>query len=851
MKLFYPLFLLCLLTAASAQTYKLPEGLTASDYLANTIILKVKPAYRNQCAEQGIGIPKLQNALSAIGATSLVKKFPRQEPPRELYNRQGQAYADLSLIYECKFASSHSIAEAINLLLSSKALVYAEPHILPRMAYLPSDTMAINTMQYHLQTINAYGAWNISKGDTNVIIGITDTGTEPTHPDLKGNIKHNYADPVDGVDNDGDGYIDNFSGWDLGVNDNDPTWQSNVHGVHVSGIASASTDNVTGIAGVGFKCKFLPIKIADASGNLIASYEGIKYAADHGCKVVNCSWGSTGGGQYGQDIVTYATINKDMLVVAAAGNDNADELFYPAAYRYVLSVGNTTQADDKNVSSNFGYFIDVCAPGTNILSTWAAGTYNGAQSGTSMSSPCVAGAIGIVRSYFTGYTAMQAGERLRVTCDNIYAVPGNAPYQNKLGKGRINLFRALNDPNMPSVVYENIVARDRNDSLFLSGDTISFTGLFTNYLAPTAALSATLTSLSAQVTAISNICTPGVIATMASVSHTATPFKFKLSGTFALNAPIDFRLDMSDGTYSTTQYFTIYINPDYINITINDVSTTTTSKGKIGFNQDNQVQGLGFRYMSSDLMYDAGFMIGPDSTRVSDCIRGSGSSNDADFNPMVSVQKITTAPLSNFDTYTKFNDGAAVSPIGLIIEQRNYAWTSAPDRKYVIWEYVITNTTSATINNLYAGICADWDIDNFADNKSAYDAVRSLGYSWCTDAGGHYAGIKLLTTYAPPNFYGIDNVSGGGGGYDISSGFTSLLKYKVLSTQRLSAGNTATTGNDVLNVMSSGPYSINPGRSAVVAFALLAGDNLSDLQASAASAQVKYASVASAAGVDE
>lgn len=839
MKKIFSLFALMFVFAASAQN--------APQYLSNTVIIKVKDAFRSQ----NISAPALQKAFNTIGADRITKKFPNVLPPREKYNRQGLAYADLSLIYEIHYTASYSVSDAINFLLSSKALIYAEPHYIPKLAYLPSDTMAINTIQYHLQTINAYGAWNIAKGDTNTIIGITDTGTEPTHPDLKGNIKHNYADPIDGIDNDGDGYIDNFSGWDLGVNDNDPTWQSNVHGVHVSGIASASTDNVTGVAGVGFRCKFLPVKIADANGALVAAYEGIQYAADHGCKVINCSWGSTGGGQYGQDIVTYATINKDVLVVVAAGNDGADELFYPAAYQYALSVANTTQSDTKNSSSNYGYFIDVCAPGSNIWSTWAGGTYNGAQSGTSMASPCVAGAAGIVRSFNPAYTALQAGERLRVTCDNIYSVPGNSSLQNKLGKGRINLFRAVNDPNTPSVVYENILAKDHNDSLFLSGDTIFITGLFTNYLAPTGALTATLSSLSAQAVAINGTCSPGVIGTMASISNTSTPFKFKLTGSFAPNAAIDFRLDMSDGSYSTSQFFTMYVDPDYINIAINDIATTATSKGKIGFNQDNQIQGLGFKYMGNDMMYDGGLMIGADSTRVSDCIRGTGATNDADFGVVTAVQKITIAPLSNFDTYAKFSDAPSSTPIGLTVEQRNYAWTSSADRKYVIWEYVITNTTSATLYNVYAGICADWDIDNLADNKSAYDAAHSMGYSWCTDAGGKYAGIKLLSDHAPANFYALDNVPGGGGGYDMSGGFSTHDKYKTLSTPRLSGGNTATSGNDVMNVMSSGPYTIDAGRSAVVAFAMIAGDNLSDLQSSAASAQIKYANVASAAGIKE
>lgn len=835
----------------TAQTkYQLPENISPSEYMSNTIIFKVKGVFRNFCTETGVNLASLQKSFSAIGVTTNSKKFKGEQAPRSLYNKDGIPMADLSLIYECKFSSNVSLQKAINTLLASNVLEYAEPHFIPKPAYNPNDPQATVSQQYHINRINAYNAWNLSKGDTNVVIGITDTGVELTHSDLQANIKYNYADPIDMIDNDGDTYVDNFRGWDVGMNDNDPTWQGNPHGVHVSGIAAAATDNSVGIAGIGFNCKFLPVKIADGGGNLVSAYEGIKYAADHGCKVINCSWGGAGGGQYGQDICTYATINKDALVVAAAGNNGLDQLFYPAAYDYVLAVANTQANDVVNPSSNYGYFIDVCAPGTNVNATWTSNGYS-AQTGTSMSSPVVAGAIAIVRSYFPAYTAMQAGERLKITADNIYGLPVNNGRLNKLGTGRINLFRALNDPAAPSVLFQNIQVTDKNDEFYVGGDTLSIGGLFTNYLAPTAALGATLVSLSAQATALNNTQTLGVINTLASVSNTSTPYKFVLSGSFASNAPLTFRLDMKDGSYTASQFFTVYANADYLNIYINDVGTTATSKGKIGYNQDNQAQGLGFIYQGVNLLWDAGLLIGVDSTKVSDVVRGTSASSDADFTVMNTISRITSGAKSNFDTYSKYNDNASASPIGVEVEQRNYAWSTAPNKKFVIWEYVIKNTSSVTYNNLYTGICADWDIDatTFANNKSAYDATNKMGYSWCTNAAGKYAGIKLLTTTGAPVFHAIDNIAGGGGGYDIfSSGYPTDVKYNTLRTNRLTAGG-ASTGNDVINVMSSGPHALAPAQSVTVAFALIAGDDLSDLQASAVNAQIKYNDIFS--GINE
>jgi hypothetical protein len=299
-----------------------------------------------------------------------------------------------------------------------------------------------------------------------------------------------------------------------------------------------------------------------------------------------------------------------------------------------------------------------------------------------------------------------------------------------------------------------------------------------------------------------------------------------------------------DGTYSDKYFFTITVNVDYINITINEVHTTITSKGKIGYNQDGQLEGLGFSYNGNNLLYEGGVMFGTSNSSVSDCVRGTtGTAADTDFASSLNVFRQIPPTFSEFDVHGRFNDSPASPTQNLSVSHSAYAWSTPGNTKYVIVEYVMKNTGIAALNNLYAGICADWDVDNFANNKSDYDATKKMGYTYCTDVNGKFAGIKLLTNSTPPVFYVLDNVAGGGGGTDINDAgdyFSTLDKYTSLSTQRLTGGNTTATGNDVLNVMSAGPYTINPGDSAVVAFALIAGEDLVDLQGSADSADVKY-----------
>ena len=842
MKLLFTIIISLLVCSqlGAQKVYQPPTQFSAFDYLPKTIIIKVKADFAHLCFNKRIEHPTFIRTLDAIGAVNLHKKFPFNKKPGKTHNEAGLAYADLSCIYELNYTSDLQLEKAIRQLVSTGILLYAEPHFVPKISYFPNDPLANATNQYHLQNIRAFEAWDINKGDSSVVIGITDTGIDFTHSDLFDNVKRNFNDTIDGVDNDGDGYIDNFSGWDLGSNDNDPTWQVHGHGVHVSGLAAAVADNGTGGAGVGFKCKFLPIKISDANGALIAAYEGIKYAADHGCHIINCSWGGGGASQFGQDMITYATINKNSLVICAAGNNNADGDFFPAAYNYVLCVGNTTQNDTKQGSSNYGYMVDVCAPGDQVSSTWPGNLYI-SSSGTSMSAPVVAGAAGIVKHHFPFYSALQIAERLKVTADNINQI--NPNYANKLGSGRINLFRALNDPETPSVVLLERHVTDHNDESYMDGDTLFITGTFFNYLSPTSALNVTVTPLSQFVTAINNTASLGIISSMASSSNSLTPFTFKLSGAIPINQPVDFEVTMGDGNYQSKQFFTLYINVDYINVDVNDVATTATSKGKLGYNQDAQLQGKGFRYHQTDLLYEGGLMIGCDTSRVSDCVRGmNGSASDADFGNIERIALQMPSLSSDFDTKSKFNDYVSNSPLSVEIQQNTFAWATIPNHQFVIWEYHITNKHAIdTLKNVYVGIFADWDIDGatFAQNRSAYDVATKMGYSFCTNTGGKYGGIKLLTHAAPPNFYAVDHVSGGYGGLDLANGFTTKEKYLSLSTNRLFAGLNG-SGNDVINVMGTGPFLLTPGQSVTVAFAIIGADSLPNLLSAAQQAQIKY-----------
>lgn len=868
------------------QTFKLPEQITENDYLPNTIVFKLSPKYRQIAQLNSIQHPQLQLVLNYLGVEKLEKKFPLHKAPEKEKNEYGQKYADLSLIYQLKYSNDIDIEYAANQLLATGALVYAEPHyVFKFFDYEPNDTRAdsvAGNQRNAFKRIRAYKAWDLalggSRGDANTVIAIVDSGSDLDHPDLAANIYRNNADPINGTDDDNDGYLDNYNGWDLGgadyntvVGDNNPNClgANNNHGSHVSGCASQVSDNNVGGAGIGFNCKLLIVKAAadnDTRGSggvgyVIAGYEGITYAADHGAHIINCSWGGAGGGSFGQDIVDYATINKNALVIAAAGNDGQDLAYFPASYTYVLSVAATNSSSDGKASfSNYNYTVDLCAPGSQIDATIYNNNYT-AQSGTSMASPIVAGAAGLVKSKFPNYTALQIAERLKQTTDNNYrsfdavtnpnitnpAATASA-LQNKLGTGRLNAFRALVDPQGPSVVFQNENIVDNNDMAFIIGDTLYISGEFMNYLSATSSSSiATIKAVANgnYLTVIDTIFNLGALNTLALANNSADPFKFKINAGTPLNTIITFRVQIKDGTYFSNFFFNVTTNVDYINVNINDLQTTITSKSKIGWNQDGATEGLGFSYLGTQMLYEGGLMIGTSTSAVSDRVRGSGgTTSDQDFLSTENVSRLSPSVRSEFDIHGVMNDNAASPTQNLLVSHNAYAWSTPGNRKYVIVEYFIKNNGTSPLNNLYAGISADWDIDavSYAKNRSDYDAVRKMGYSWLTDLNGKYAGIKVLTPQAG-NFNAIDNVAGGNGGIDINDAnnyYSTADKYTALSTPRLQAGVADADGEDVLNVMSTGPYNVIPGDSVKVAFALICGDDLIDIKNSADSAQVHY-----------
>ncbi|MBL4625250.1 MAG: S8 family peptidase [Flavobacteriales bacterium] len=838
MKRIVTIGLIALTVVANAQYQKqvnhfsMPNGVTEADYMAKTVVVKFNEAQRVYCSENDVVIQSFNNYISGLGLVNLKKKFRRAEKPLVEFNKYGMKLADLSLIYEFEYTSSIELEKVISHLYSMGIIEYAQPNYVYHLSYSPNDPEIAT--QTHLSKINAYNAWDINKGDTSVVIGIVDTGWDNDHEDLQDELKHNYDDPINGVDDDNVGYIDNYNGWDMYGEDNDPQAAGSQHGVHVAGCASPSTDNGLGVSGPGFNTMLLPLKAGDGT-TVDYGYEGITYCADQGVDVINCSWGGPGGGQLGQDVVTYATINKDALVVAAAGNDNSSDDQYPSSFEYVLSVAATELTDLKSGYSNYGYTVDVCAPGT-IWATYDGGGY-GSMSGTSMASPVVAGAAALVKSQHSWLNALQIGEVLKVTADDIYSLNGG--YIDMLGTGRINLANALGAVSQPSIDMNNKNVTDNGDEAFVIGDILFLSGTFINYLAPSGNLTATISTVSPYMNIMNNTYVIGTLGMMGTADNSIAPFTAEILPGTPLNSAVVFQIDITDGTTTWIEYMTVTVNVDYINIDINDVATSITSKGMIGYNLDNQAEGLGFTYMnSSSILWDAALMIGTSDGRVMDMVRGASGTSDQDFTPYTNVSKLVSPVFSEFDVEGVFDDsGAAADQLGIQIDHKAFAWTTAGHTKYIIVEYTIENQSGSVLPDLYAGIYGDWDIADAGANACATSSSRFLGYIYDVGFAGVYAGVQVLTD-GGFNHHAMFNNGNDGGGINPNDNYDSGDKYTTLSTAVSGAG--GISGADVSNVVSTGPSTLASGDSVTVAFALIAGDDLADLEASADSAYAQY-----------
>ncbi len=422
------------------------------------------------------GLAGLDALNAAHGVTVFTPMFPTATLPIP-----GSGDEDLTRFYVVEFPAGVALEQALVDYAAVPGVVGAEPVALQALSYTPNDPQVAN--QWHHWNAgdtdsDLREAWDLARGDTSVVVAIVDTGVQYNHADLGGTtapytsgvIWHNWVEMggTPGVDDDGNGFIDDFRGWDfvssavgvpgedLSGADNDPRDYVG-HGTFCAGMASTRTDNGVGIAGTAFKAKIMPLRVGwqntvGGSGvvDMVFCAQAINYARQNGANVINCSWSNSN--LPGLVSAVTAAINAGVTVCVAAGNDGVQvpPQNYLATRGDCVDVAATDINDMRAGFSNYGAWVDVAAAGSSVYSTYSSAytpTY-ATGSGTSFSSPFTAGVVALYQGYRKSLgeplaTPAQVLLRLRDTGDDIDAINGG--FAGLVGT-RLNAYRMLTDP---------------------------------------------------------------------------------------------------------------------------------------------------------------------------------------------------------------------------------------------------------------------------------------------------------------------------------------------------------------------------------------------------------------------
>ena len=371
------------------------------------------------------------------------------------------------------------VAEVVAALNRDPAVEWAEPNYFVRLAMpdvrprplvwllaslrllpvqgrvVPNDPYYQNYAKRYLERLGVEQAWAMETGARDLVVAVIDTGIDCEHEDLTAACWRNPAEVVNGVDDDGNGYVDDVNGWNFYAESPD-VQDVFYHGTHVAGIIAARLNNHRGMVGIAPNVQVMPLAIFSPQG--VGTYydliRALLYAADKGADVINMSLGATSY-SFGEALAVEYAYRRGAVLVAAAGNRASDRWFYPAAHPQVIGVAATDVNDRVAGFSNRGTYVSVAAPGVSIISTIPDDRY-GVLSGTSMAAPHVSGLAALVRSRNRRLSPAEVQRIIESSAEDQVGpvnqdVPGWDPFY---GYGRIHVARALQmtpaDPSPPS-----------------------------------------------------------------------------------------------------------------------------------------------------------------------------------------------------------------------------------------------------------------------------------------------------------------------------------------------------------------------------------------------------------------
>ena len=406
-----------------------------------------------ESAQAASGAPRIasQPGIGIASIRPLLRQSTTQNAPSAagLQGSRSSLLAERILVATLSGQGSWETTAAV--LRGLPGVARVEPNYTVRVMGAPPEGPTPNDFffprQWHLENtgqtggtagadVKARAAWAERTDASSVVVAIIDTGLDYFHPDIEPNLWRNDVEiPGNGLDDDGDGYVDDALGYDF-VNDDPDPMDDQSHGTHVAGIVGARGNNRRGVSGVCWNVRLMALKSFDdrGSGSIGTVLAAIHFAIRHGANIINASWGQPERSETLREAIAEAR-SLGILTVAAAGNEKSDLAPYPAAFPEVVTVAATEGHDLRANFSNYGPFVDVAAPGDTILSTVPGNNFD-AYSGTSMATPIVSGIAALVRA-----------RNPNATVDDVERVLWNSvstiPEPRYIGRGRIDAGMAL------------------------------------------------------------------------------------------------------------------------------------------------------------------------------------------------------------------------------------------------------------------------------------------------------------------------------------------------------------------------------------------------------------------------
>jgi subtilisin family serine protease len=723
------------------------------------------------------------------------------------------------------------------------------------------DPPVITRREAGARAIRADSMWAHGYTGQGRLVMNIDTGVDGTHPALSHSWHGN------------NGYPPAQSWFDTADPSNEFPHDEGSHGTHTMGTMCGRSTTTPDTIGVAFDAQWIAARAVDVTGGNIASAfqwgadpDGNPNTVEDMPDVISNSWGSLPqpGAECPPDFYTLIDNCEaaGAVVVFAAGNEGpgAQTLRIPAnrittPYN-VFSVGaidgNSNSFPIASFSSRGPSQCDgttikpeVVAPGVNVRSSVPGGTYESNWSGTSMACPHVAGAVALLRQVNPNASVDTIKWALIHSARDLPLSNPNGE-ENTYGWGIIDVNAAraiLPAINAPYIFPNAAYVVEPNDNYPDPGETIN---LFVR-LKNTGLVAANVAAVVSSSDHYTNITQDSAYFGAIPQDDTArSNMSFTMS--FAADMPTGrlVALDIiitADGGYRTTKQLSLRVGHlaqlAIANHDTGNVSFTVSNFGRYGVPPDGIDaiwDGRGFRMprTGANTLFEGAMLMGIGPDRVSDCVRDENQAPGPDFQPITNIALFEPGTFAPQEYHCVFNDQGATNPLGVQVTQRSFEFAVAPDNDYIIMEYTITNTGTDSLNGLLVAHYQDWDIPYGSSNPSDranFDRVRNLGYQYNT---GSYRGQQVLSNLGVYAFKALDNTN-------------EIYPPHPTKADKWSYMNAGTTDTAITTLMdasimiTTGPYNIAAGDSAVAAFALIGGTSLADLRANADACIAKYA----------